>query len=264
MFTANSIADVQKPKAAQEETEYKNLYFWFLFKIFMSGEMKKKYVMITGVAIILILIFHKYIARLLGFIPTGTPIVFTEKNLLYSRFLFWGMAIFLFLYAHFAEKQNLLLKKPVRYGIGFYILSIASIAVAVIIITSLAMLALKFWGYGTNLQSVTLKKMISILKANPLLLLFTCITAGVTEEIIFRGYIQTRIELVFKSPLSGIIISAVFFSLAHSYYGTVQEIVGPFVIGLIFSIYYYKYKNIYALMIFHFLFDYTQILLFPT
>ncbi|HUZ61361.1 MAG TPA: type II CAAX endopeptidase family protein [Hanamia sp.] len=226
--------------------------------------MKKKYVMIIGLVIILIVLFYKYIAQFLGFIPTGTSIVFTEKYLLYSRFIFWGMTIFLFLYAHFAEKQSLLLKKPSRHGIGFYILSIATITIAIIVISSLVMFAIKSLGYATNQQAPTLKNMLSILKAHPLLLLFTCITAGVTEEIIFRGYIQTRIELVFNSPVSGIIISAFFFSLAHSFYGTVQEIVGPFIIGLVFAIYYYKYKNIYALMVFHFLFDYTQILLLHT
>lgn len=217
--------------------------------------------MIIGVAIMLIVIFYKNIAQLLGIIPAGTPITFTEKNLLYSRFLFWGMAIFLFLYAHYAEKQNLFLKKPSRHGFGFYMLSIAVIIVAIIVMNFLIIFTIKSMGYGNGKQADTLKNMLDILKAHPFLLLFTCITAGITEEIIFRGYIQTRIELIFKSPALGIILSAVFFSLGHSLYGTVQEIVGPLVIGLIFSIYYYKYKNIYFLMVFHFLFDYTQILL---
>ena len=217
--------------------------------------------MIIGVVIILIVLYYKNIAQLLGIIPAGSPVIFTEKNLLYSRFLFWGMAIFLFLYAHFAEKQNLLLKQPATHGIGFYILSIVGILIAIIFINFLVMYALKSLGYATNQQGATLKNMVSILKAHPLLLLFTCITAGVTEEIIFRGYIQTRIELIFKSPVLGIILSAVFFSLAHSFYGTIQEIVVPLVIGLIFAIYYSKYKNIYVLIVFHFLFDYTQILL---
>lgn len=223
--------------------------------------MKKKYIMVSGVAIILIAIFHKNITLFLGFIPKGTPIVFTENNLLYSRIFFWGMAIFLFLYAHFAEKQNLLLKKPDRKGIGFYVLSFAGIAVAILVTINIAFLAIKSLGYATNQEGGPLKNMLGILKAHPLLLLFTCITAGITEEIIFRGYIQTRIELIFKSPVLAIILSAVFFSLAHSFYGTVQEIVGPFLIGLIFAIYYYKFKNIYVLIVFHFLFDYIQILI---
>lgn len=222
--------------------------------------MKKKYVMLGGVVIILIALFYKNIAHLLGFNPNAVPIVITKEKLFYSRLLFWGMAIFLFLYAHFAEKQNLLLKKPARKGIVFYILSIAGIAVAIIVINSIALLTLKSLGYAVNNLGVTLKNMLSVMRAHPLLLLFTCITAGVTEEIIFRGYIQTRTELIFKSPVAGIILSALFFSLAHSSYGTVREIVGPLVIGLIFAIYYYKFKNIYVLMVFHFLFDYVQIL----
>lgn len=225
--------------------------------------MRKKYVMMLGVVIILIfiliVIFYKNIAQSLGIIPAGAPFIFTVKNLLYSRLFFWGMAIFLFLYAHFAEKQNLFLKNPTRHGIGFYILSIAGNAVAIIVLLYLVTFAIKSLGFGMDQEGDTLKNMLSILKAHPLFLLFTCITAGVTEEIIFRGYIQTRIELIFKSPASGIIISALLFSFAHSSFGTIQEIVAPLVIGLIFSIYYYKYKNIYILMIFHFLLDYIQI-----
>lgn len=215
--------------------------------------------MIIGVVIIPIVLYYRYFAQLPGIIPAGTPFMLTEKNLFYSRFLFWGMAIFLFFYAHFAEKQNLLLKKPARHGIGFYILSIAAIAVAIIVLIYLVMPTIKAFAYLTDKEGDTLKNMVSILRAHPILLLFTCITAGITEEIIFRGYIQTRVELIFKSPAAGIIISAVLFSLAHSFYGTIQEIVVPLIIGLIFSIYYYKYKNINILMIFHFLIDYIQL-----
>ena len=222
--------------------------------------MKKKYVMPGGVVIILIALFYKNITHLLGLIPNAVPVVITGEKLFYSRLLFWGMAIFLFLYAHLAEKQNLLLKKPARKGIVFYILSMVGIMVAIIVINSIALLTLKSLGYAVNNLGAILKNMLSVMKAHPLLLLFTCITAGVTEEIIFRSYIQTRTELIFKSPTAGIILSAFFFSLAHSSYGTVREIVGPLVIGLIFAIYYYKFKNIYVLMVFHFLFDYVQIL----
>ncbi|MEO8822288.1 MAG: CPBP family intramembrane glutamic endopeptidase [Ginsengibacter sp.] len=97
-----------------------------------------------------------------------------------------------------------------------------------------------------------MKNRIKILQAHPLLYLFTCITTGITEEIIFRGYLQTRIELIFKSPLAGIILSAIFLSLAHSTNGTAQEIAIPFMIGIIFSVYYFRYKNIYIPMAFLF------------
>ena len=216
--------------------------------------------MILGVVIIFIIIFHKNIAVLLGFIPHGS-VVFTPQNLLISRIYFWGMAIFLFLYAHFIEKQNLFLYKPNQKGLRFYLLSFLGIGASVFILSIIISSILKAMGLLTGNEGDVMKNMLSILQAHPLLLLFTCITAGVTEEIIFRGYLQTRIELIFKSPLAGIIISAIFFSLAHSTYGTAQEIAIPFMIGIIFSVYYFRYKNIYILIVFHFLFDYLQLMI---
>lgn len=222
---------------------------------------KKKYIMIAGVIIVLIFVFYRYIFQFLGITPNVTAAQITYQKLLYSRFLFWGIAIFLFLYAHFAEKQDLLLKRPERRRIGFYALSIVGIYGAILLSGILLMLILKILGHSMNQQGDYLKHMAGILSVHPILLLFTCITAGVTEEIIFRGYLQQRIELIFKSPLTGIIISSVFFGLAHSFYGTIQQVAIPFAIGIIFSIYYFKYKNIYVLMVFHFLFDYIQLLL---
>lgn len=222
--------------------------------------MKKKYAMILGVVIILIIIFHRNIEALLGFIPHGS-VVFTPQNLLNSRIYFWGMAIFLFLYAHFIEKQNLFLYKPNRKGFWFYLLSFLGIGASILILSNIILSILKVTGHLAGNGGDVMKNMLTILQAHPLLLLFTCITAGVTEEIIFRGYLQTRIELIFKSPLAGIIISAIFFSLAHSTYGTAQEIAIPFMIGIIFSVYYFKYRNIYILMAFHFLFDYVQLMM---
>lgn len=216
--------------------------------------------MIAGVIIILIIVFYRYIFQFLGIIPNRTAAQITFQNLLYSRLFFWGIAICLFLYAHFAEKQALLLKRPERRRIGFYVLSILGIYGAILLSGILLMLVLKILGHSMSQQGDYLKNMAGILRAHPALLLFTCITAGVTEEIIFRGYLQQRIELIFKSPVAGIIISSVFFGLAHAFYGTIQQVAIPFAIGIIFSIYYFKYKNIYVLMVFHFLFDYIQLL----
>ena len=220
---------------------------------------RKKYAMIAGIVIIIIAVFIRYIIEFLGLTSTATPLQITPQNLLYSRLYFWGLAIFLFLYAHFVEKQNLLLKKPAQKGIGFYVLSVLSIFGAILLSSILIGFILKSFGYSMNQPGDYLKRMTGILRAQPVLLLFTCITAGVTEEIIFRGYIQQRIELILKSPIAGIIISSVLFGLAHSLYGTIQQVAIPFAIGIIFSIYYFKYKNIYVLMVFHFLFDYIQL-----
>lgn len=222
--------------------------------------MKKKYVMILGLVIVIIAVFKFNIYQLLGFIPIENVEV-SKQTLFHSRLYFWGIAIFLFLYAHFAENQHLFLKISKPRGIRFYVLSFVGILAAIFVSSIFISLILKFLGYAINENGSVINNMLTVFKENPLLLLFTCITAGITEEIIFRGYIQQRAEMIFNSPLGGIIFSSILFGLAHVNYGTAKQLLIPFAIGLIFSIYYYRFKKIYVLMIFHFLFDYTQIML---
>jgi len=89
----------------------------------------------------------------------------------------------------------------------------------------------------------------------PFLLVFTALTAGVTEELVFRGYLQPRLELLFKNPYWAIVISSLIFGLAHIMYGTVKNVIDPFFIGLGLAIYYWRYRNIKVAMVFHFLWD---------
>ncbi len=53
------------------------------------------------------------------------------------------------------------------------------------------------------------------------LALFFCvaITAGICEEIIFRGYLQRQFIYASRSAVAGIVLSAALFGLAHGYQG---------------------------------------------
>jgi membrane protease YdiL (CAAX protease family) len=57
-----------------------------------------------------------------------------------------------------------------------------------------------------------MKVLVQVLKKIRLLLVFTCLTAGITEEIIFRGYLLPRLEILKNKNLS-VIISSLFFDL---------------------------------------------------
>jgi membrane protease YdiL (CAAX protease family) len=59
-----------------------------------------------------------------------------------------------------------------------------------------------------------------------LVLLFAAVGAPITEELFFRGYLTGRI---------GIVASSAVFGLMHLAYGSVVEIVGAFVIGLVLA-----------------------------
>jgi hypothetical protein len=92
-----------------------------------------------------------------------------------------------------------------------------------------------------------------------MLLLFTCLTAGITEELIFRGYLLPRLEILFKNKWAAIIISALLFGLAHGGYGDLSKMLVPFIIGFIFAFYYTRYRSLTVLIICHFLIDFNSL-----
>lgn len=85
--------------------------------------------------------------------------------------------------------------------------------------------------------------------------IFTCFTAGVTEELIFRGYIMTRLSLLFKNNYMPIILSALAFSALHYGYKSLRELIFAFLIGILFGTYYQRYRNIKVLIAAHFMVD---------
>ncbi|WP_194140249.1 CPBP family intramembrane glutamic endopeptidase [Flavobacterium hungaricum] len=104
-------------------------------------------------------------------------------------------------------------------------------------------------------ESMALNNALLLFKKSYFLLFFTCVTAGITEELIFRGYLLPRLEIVLKNKISAIVLSSILFGLMHIGYGTLLHIIGPTVIGLVFAFQYEKYRNIKILILCHFLWD---------
>lgn len=174
-----------------------------------------------------------------------------------SRMLHWLLLLLAWGYAVRIEKQDFTLWKNRNYKLPKLLLHIVLLYFAVIIIATPLNLLVNWC--GLHQESRQLKTIISILAHHHSMIPFICMTAGVVEEYIFRGYIQPRLEVVFKSPLAAILISSVLFAAVHYGYGTVINVMVPFVIGLVFSIYYWKYRNIYALIVCHFLIDFISL-----
>jgi membrane protease YdiL (CAAX protease family) len=110
-------------------------------------------------------------------------------------------------------------------------------------------------------SSVVLQRMINFFRENKFLMVYTALTAGVTEELIFRGYLLPRLEMLLKNSYLAILISSLIFGLAHYGYGTIQNMLDPFVIGLVLATYYWRYRNIKVTIIFHFLWDLVGLIL---
>ncbi|WPO79133.1 type II CAAX endopeptidase family protein [Flavobacterium sp. KACC 22761] len=170
-----------------------------------------------------------------------------------SRFAIWISLLLLFLYSEKIEKQPFLLWPETEYSIVAFAKAIFITFVKLFIavyITSVLIMLFKITG-----ESAVLQKALALFKKNYFLLFFTCVTAGITEELIFRGYLLPRLELLFKNKILAIVVSSILFGFLHIGYGTLLNVIGPTVIGLVFAIQYEKYRNIKILIFCHFLWD---------
>lgn len=87
---------------------------------------------------------------------------------------------------------------------------------------------------------------------------YVALTAGITEEIIYRGFLIFAIAYLFPtlSIWAVILISSLLFGLAHTYQGVTTGVLRTTLFGVIFSILYIAIGSILPLIILHILIDY--------
>lgn len=170
----------------------------------------------------------------------------------YSRLIFWAEVLLLILYARKVEHGKFLLWPEKKVGIGLFIVSVLVIYLSSWVCSFVGSVP-RLFGWHEN--NAVLKKMVLILAGRQWLIIFTCFTAGVTEELIFRGYIMTRLSLFFKKSYMPIIISALCFGGLHFGYKNLHEVIFAFLIGVVLGIHYAKYRNIKVLIAAHFMID---------
>ena len=219
-------------------------------------ETPKRSIVLAGI----ILSFLLFVCVSLFFTPLFKPAHFNDETLmLLSRLSFWLCTLVIFLYVVKVEKQALLLWPEKEYSFLFYVSSV--LALLLILLAGMTIISLTGMSLGLNNKSTKLHGLLSVLRKNRPLLIFTCLTAGVTEELIFRGYLIPRLQLFFKNPIFALIISSVLFGVAHIGYGSVVQIIGPIFIGFVFALYYQRYRNIKVVMLCHFLWDFFTLLI---
>jgi membrane protease YdiL (CAAX protease family) len=179
-------------------------------------------------------------------------------KLFYSRFFYWGTVLFLFFYAWKVERGPLLIWPENNAGTKFFLSSVVVLYllfIAAAIVSAIPML------FGWRESNEVMKMIARLLKGQSSMMFFIALTAGVTEEFIFRGYILTRLLQIFKHPYIPVILSSILFSALHYKFHSLREFIFTFLIGVIFSLYYIKYRNIKALMLTHFLIDFISLML---
>jgi membrane protease YdiL (CAAX protease family) len=175
-----------------------------------------------------------------------------QDRLSISPFVVWAELGLTYLYARNVEKQNFILWADRRYNLSFYLLSIIGLY-GLCVAASLIAEILPRLGWPDHLDLI--RKLRQLMQGYPVLLVFTCITAAVTEELIFRAYTISRLSIVFKSKFWPVFISAVIFCVMHLSYGSIRETVFTLLFGLIFGFHYQRYRNIKVLMFLHFVVD---------
>ena len=182
-----------------------------------------------------------------------------ETTFWIGRIAIWICLLLVFLYANQIENQKFLLWNEQQLSILEYGKSFFKIIVSIIIGALLIRLLLYLLG-GNVEENPKLKEIVAVMKTNFPLLVFTCLTAAFTEELIFRGYLMPRLQMFFKNNYASIAISSLLFGALHFGYGTLFQILGPMVIGLIFAIHYQKFRNIKILIFCHFFWDFISLM----
>lgn len=103
---------------------------------------------------------------------------------------------------------------------------------------------------GVALQALGLLdtyKVIEVVRAQPLAVLLLAVTlAPIGEELLFRGYLQHRVGIVFSSAL---------FAWLHMGYGSVTEVLAAFLASMVWGYSMRKNKDLYACMLAHALYN---------
>lgn len=176
----------------------------------------------------------------------------------YNRLSLWLVLIMVLIYNFTFENRSFFVWEDKKYSIVFYFGAV--VVLYLICAFGGAFLNIIIKLLTNEKLSDRLLEFKNLLQNNYLLIAFTCLTACVIEELLMRAYIQPRIEKIYNSPLLGIVISALLFGILHSTYGTVSQVVIPFFIGIVFSIFYKLYSNIKILIICHFLIDFISLM----
>jgi CAAX protease family protein len=82
------------------------------------------------------------------------------------------------------------------------------------------------------------------------------VTAGICEEIIFRGYLQRQFSVFFKSAAAGVVLQGIMFGASHGYQG-LKFMVIIVVYGVMFGLLAQSRRSLRPGMIAHFLQDLT-------
>ena len=218
-------------------------------------EQVKKSVIIIGILLAVLLpVVALVLPGLLYLSGIGHAYLSKAVLFLLSRIFLWLCLPVVYFHAVKKEQQPFLRWPEKKYHFWFYVQWVFAIIGILYIV--LIFLGIVFHLTGIKLtRSASMVQMIQVFRQYPALMYFTVITAGITEELLFRAYVLTRLQLLFNNITLSVIVSSVLFGLIHLGYGTLQNVLGPVLIGAVFAAHYYRYRNLLVVAMAHFLYD---------
>jgi membrane protease YdiL (CAAX protease family) len=74
------------------------------------------------------------------------------------------------------------------------------------------------------------------------------------EELVVRAYLVTRLQLLLRSQIAAVVVSAVLFASYHMHY-SVRDILSPFIGGLVYGLVYLGVRRIWPFVLGHLLYN---------
>lgn len=79
----------------------------------------------------------------------------------------------------------------------------------------------------------------------------SAISAGIVEEVIFRGYLMKQLAFLCRSTGVGLVLQAVLFGVAHGFYMGTRQVILIAVSGMLIGVFALWRKNLRSAMVFH-------------
>jgi membrane protease YdiL (CAAX protease family) len=161
----------------------------------------------------------------------------------------WVAVLIMLAYAHGVERGPLLVWPETKRSLKFHALSLLALFAATVVLG----IVNKQLGGAPDAEAAANEA--TYWAERPWLFLFMGLTAGGTEEILFRGYVQPRLNLLLKNPWLAIVCSSVLFAVAHYTNSSPTKMLFLVLFGVVFGFHYYRYRSLVALVIAHVLVD---------
>ena len=89
-------------------------------------------------------------------------------------------------------------------------------------------------------------------------LFYLIVAVGAVEEIVFRGFVYTKLKNIFSNEWVAIIVSSVLFGFFHILVGNIVQVCITTIIGFLFCLVRYKFKkcSMLSLILMHGIYDF--------